>query len=494
MSHITFVVRDDSSHSDIVLQTSDATWQAYNTYGGNSLYRCTNPCPPGDPTTYKGAYAVSYNRPLNTAADDSGRSALFTGGEWPMIRFLEANGYDVSYISQVDTQASPALLRNHELFISSGHDEYWSAEQRASMEQARDAGANLAFFTGNTGFWKTRYAPSTAGPSTPNRTLISYKDTHFTEQEDPVTWTGTWRDGRFASAADNIRPENALTGGSFLVNSGTSEIKVPAAFGKLRMWRNTDAAGLASGEPDARVLRRSATSGTSTPTTASARGQHPALGDHATNLEVFTDYGSTTQVGRDGHAPHDDVQGPERRTRVQHQHRAVVVGSGRLQTENGNAPDRNMQQATVNVLADLDARPGTLAPNLMPASKTTDTSPPTATLNTPAGLGRRQRDVTLSGTAADTGGGRVAGIEVSTDGGATWHPANGTTSWTYSWFAHGNPTATIKVRATDDSANLGNADCRHVGHRHCPCSLWGGQVAPSTRTPTPAMPLRPRSA
>ena len=58
-------MRDDASTSDVVLQTSDTTWQAYNTYGGNSLYTCepTN-CPPGNPSTYKAAYKVSYNRPL----------------------------------------------------------------------------------------------------------------------------------------------------------------------------------------------------------------------------------------------------------------------------------------------------------------------------------------------------------------------------------------------------------------------------------------------
>ena len=63
-SQIPFVVRDDASHSDIVVQTSDATWQAYNTYGGNSLYTCTVACPAGNPRRYKGAYAVSYNRPF----------------------------------------------------------------------------------------------------------------------------------------------------------------------------------------------------------------------------------------------------------------------------------------------------------------------------------------------------------------------------------------------------------------------------------------------
>ena len=61
-SEIPFVVRNDSSHSAIVYQTSDETWQAYNAYGGNSLYTARPLCPPGNPQGYQGAFAVSYNR------------------------------------------------------------------------------------------------------------------------------------------------------------------------------------------------------------------------------------------------------------------------------------------------------------------------------------------------------------------------------------------------------------------------------------------------
>ena len=64
--------------------------------------------------------------------------------------------------------------------------------------------------------------------------------------------------------------------------------------------------------------------------------------------------------------------------------------------------------------------------------------------------------MTISGTAADSGGGIVAGVEVSTDGGTTWRPATGTTSWSYSWVAHGNPSTTIRTRAVDDSGNIEN--------------------------------------
>src|SRR5512132_267228 len=125
-SLIPFVVRDDATPSDMLVRTSDSTWQAYNKYGGNSLYSCTSPCPPGNQNGYKGAFSVSYNRPFDgTITQDNGRSYLFYA-EYQMIRFLERNGYDASYMSQADVAANLALLRNHKVIVSSGHDEYRS--------------------------------------------------------------------------------------------------------------------------------------------------------------------------------------------------------------------------------------------------------------------------------------------------------------------------------------------------------------------------------
>ncbi len=114
-SHIIFVVRDDASQSDILFQTSDTTWQAYNVYGGNSLYF-------GEPAGR--AYKVSYNRPLTTRTDAPYSSPF--SAEFPMIRWLEANGYNVSYTTGVDTDRRGNLLTNHKVFLSVGHDEYWS--------------------------------------------------------------------------------------------------------------------------------------------------------------------------------------------------------------------------------------------------------------------------------------------------------------------------------------------------------------------------------
>ncbi len=150
-----------------------------------------------------------------------------------MIYWLEKNGYNVSYTSEANVDQSGALLKNHKLFISSGHDEYWSAGQRANVESALAAGVNLAFFSGNEMFWKTRWGPSTEGTNTPYRTLTSYKETHFNapvDPEDPPTWTGSWRDPRFSPPADGGKPENALTGQYFLVNAGTSDITVPSQY------------------------------------------------------------------------------------------------------------------------------------------------------------------------------------------------------------------------------------------------------------------------
>src|SRR5262249_48480522 len=86
--------------------------------------------------------------------------------------------------------------------------------------------------------------------------------------------------------------------------------------------------------------------------------------------------------------------------------------------------------------------------------------------------------VTVTGTAADTGGGVVAGVEISTDGGTSWHPATGTTSWSYSWVVHGSPTATILTRAADASGDLEAPSAGVTVNVAWPCSIWGTSLTP----------------
>src|SRR5581483_1370953 len=155
-------------------------------WGGNSLYT--------------GATKVSYNRPFDTRGVVP--NSFVFDSEYPMVRWLEANGYNVSYFTDVDSSRLGSEIREHKTFLSVGHDEYWSAEERANVEAARDAGVNLAFFSGNEVFWKTRWEPSADGSNTAYRTLVTYKETGSGTQTDPLdisqgVWTGTWRDPRF---------------------------------------------------------------------------------------------------------------------------------------------------------------------------------------------------------------------------------------------------------------------------------------------------------
>jgi hypothetical protein len=468
-SHVFFVVRDDSSHSDLLAQTSDTTWQAYNTYGGNSLYT-------GSPAGR--AYKVSYNRPFTTRG--TGAEDWVYNAEYPMVRFLEGNGYNISYQAGADTDRRGTLLHNHKTFLSVGHDEYWSGQQRTNVEAARDAGVNLAFFSGNESFWKTRWENSIDSSNTAYRTLVCYKETHANaviDPQDPPTWTGTWRDPRFSPPADGGRPENAMTGTSFFVNAGSVALQVPAADGKLRFWRNSSVAGQA---PGAVATLTNETVGYEWDVDPDNGARPQGLIDmsttNATGVQVLQDYGSTYGTGNATHHV----------TLYRAAGGALVFGAGTVQWSWGldSNHDRSsypastaMQQATVNLLADMGAQPATLLSGLTPATASSDTAAPTTTITSPTATTPIQvgTPITVSGTATDTLG-VVGGVEVSVDGGATWHPATGRESWTYTWTPKATGSATIQARASDDSANRGTpaSVTVTVGARTCPCSIWGG--------------------
>eukprot|EP01043_Picozoa_sp_COSAG02_P062348 COSAG02_NODE_8579_length_2516_cov_1.680596_2_plen_671_part_01 len=253
-SHVYFVVRaTPDREAAIVVQTADTTWQAYNTYGGACLYGTFGSqwCDPGAPRSY----VASYNRPLVTR-DYRAINAPF-GAEYPLIRFLEQNGYDVAYQSGLDTHMRGLAGRNCEgvvdpqLFISVGHDEYWSGPQRTAVEAARDRGVNLAFMSGNEVYWRIRWeftdgthSGSETQPSIEPRIMVCYKDSHATKRLDPVDneWTGVWRDNREINPLGAM-PENALTGQVYVSDTWANyPIIVPPEYSRHRFWRHTAAA------------------------------------------------------------------------------------------------------------------------------------------------------------------------------------------------------------------------------------------------------------
>ncbi len=353
-SHIPFVVRNDGNTSKVLFQTSDTTWQAYNTYGGSNFYR-------GRPQGR--AYKLSYNRPWNTRglAERPRLPVLQRVPDDPVpraerVRRLLRLGPRHSSRREPDHQAQG--------FMSVGHDEYWSKEQRDHVLAARDAGTNLAFFSGNEVYWKTRWEESQDGSHTPNRTLVCYKDTWANTQIDPVTPTATWRDPRFGDLGHG--PENSLTGTMYKANSVDLAIKVSSGEGKLgsgatRPWIRWPAEppprlaahtvgyesdeDLDNGYRPAGLIRMSTTTG---PTP-----------------EYLTDFGNTVVPGTTTHHV----------TQYRAASGALVFSAGNIQWAwgldshhdgDGDAADQRIRQATVNILADMDAQP---RPSLLASSQ-----------------------------------------------------------------------------------------------------------------------------
>ncbi|MFV2124086.1 DUF4082 domain-containing protein [Micromonospora sp. LOL_013] len=470
-SHIPFIVRDDTSTSQLVFQTSDTTWQAYNRYGGADFYW-------GEGPAYR-AYKLSYNRPFATRGAQQGRDFLFSN-EYPMIRFLERNGYDVSYVSGLDADVRGELLLNHEVYVSVGHDEYWSPQQRANVEAARDAGVHLAFFTGNEVYWKVRWEDSVDGDGTPYRTLVCYKETWNNARIDPSDeWTGVWRDPRFPTG-EVREPENALVGNLYMANNTDLAMQVPAEQGRLRFWRHTGVAELAP-------------------------GQTATLAPHTVGYESnedldngFRPAGTFRLSTTTGHTPEYLVgYGPESKPGETTHHMtmyrapsgALVFGAGTIQWAwgldayhdggSGAPADDAIQQATINLFADMGAAPTTPMSGIVVTSQSVDALAPTATITGPTDGSSvaHGAPVTVTGTASDAGGGLVAGVEVSTDGGGTWHPVTtGTHSWTYEFLPTDTAAHVVLARAVDDSGNLGTPSDPVALSVSGPYSLFGEAV------------------
>ena len=132
------------------------------------------------------AVKVSFDRPF---ADDG--SGLVLNWDIQFIRWVEQAVYDVTYSSDVYTHANGGELLNHRAFLSIGHNEYWSNEMVNSVQNARDAGINVAFFGANPIYWQVRYEASAAGVA--NRVLVCYKNATIDPVQGPTT-TVRWRD------------------------------------------------------------------------------------------------------------------------------------------------------------------------------------------------------------------------------------------------------------------------------------------------------------
>jgi len=181
-----FVVREETPRAPVLVQASMNTWQAYNRWGGTSLYHL--------------AQQVSYDRPYGTH-DGAGRMPEL---ELWLVRWLEERGIDVAYTTDIDVDRDPGDLEQRRLFMVSGHDEYWTLGERGALEAARDAGVSLAILSANTGYWRVRLEPSSAGDD--RRVITCYKSPDGDPDRHKPDATVRFRDAPYA------RPENQLTG------------------------------------------------------------------------------------------------------------------------------------------------------------------------------------------------------------------------------------------------------------------------------------------
>jgi DNA-binding beta-propeller fold protein YncE len=195
-SFVPLIIRDDRP-AKLLFQSSVLTAQAYNPWHGESLYNDASKLLP-----WRHGVEVSFDRPYAEGVG-AGQELRY---EVYLVRFLEQYGYDVTYTTNLDVVAGGAAeLRRHRAFLSVGHDEYWPGAERDIVEQARDSGVSLLFFSANSAYWQVRLTDDAGAGAGPRR-VIGWKEAWAS---DPVQ--GPETTGRFRDDPIN-RPENALLG------------------------------------------------------------------------------------------------------------------------------------------------------------------------------------------------------------------------------------------------------------------------------------------
>jgi YD repeat-containing protein len=522
-NQIVFVVRDDNAavKSQILFVLPTADYQAYNTWGGKSLYYDSL----GGPDTISGtgrAVKVSFDRPLSESNND--RNRLF-GPDLETLYWLEKQGYDVSYTDDVSVHQNGAQLREHDVVIVPGHSEYWSGEQFHAFEAARDAGTSIASFSANTAYWKVRYENGShtlvcyktvqgdgsggSGAVTPNDwgpdgvqgtadDALGLDGIAGTSDDHPENSTTTFRDNGAPPGDPNAppggrvgpnSPENSLFGVMYVGDNENESfpLSIPPGdannqYAADRIWRNTDISEnvttnigneLVGWEWDA------------IPTQAQYLAHEPAGVKRltATNVDALGGSNNSWLIdeGRQRtNFPPAGQPGTANAVKYTAPSGALVFASGTMRWARGlgQEDDPRIEQATYNILSDMGVQPGT--PDGVTVDPAGSNAAPNATFTlspNPVGF---NTTVTFDASASKDPDGTIAKYEWDLDGNGSYETNTGTNPIATRKYT-ADATIDVRLRVTDQK---GAAD---VTIRTL--SVIGNQfpVASFTATPNPAI-------
>ena len=178
---VPFVVRPAlGADAKILVQQPITTAQAYNNWGGKSLYTSNS-------SDKVAAVKVSFDRPAQawTKANLNARWPFVW--DYQLLRFMEREGLDLHYTTDLDTDREPWSLAGYRLLLTSGHDEYWTGEMRTAFDEAVAAGVNLACMGANTAYWQIRLEDD-------QRTMVEYRWRAQDPEPDRARKTELFRD------------------------------------------------------------------------------------------------------------------------------------------------------------------------------------------------------------------------------------------------------------------------------------------------------------
>jgi PKD repeat protein len=496
-TQIVLTVRDDSRQpkAEVLYVLPTATYEAYNTFGGKSLYYGTE-----GGNTVSGtsrAVKVSFQRPL---AQVGAHLNWFTGPDIDLLEWLEKQGYDVAYTDDVQLQNHPEELLNHRIDVVSGHSEYWSEGQFKAFLAAREAGVNIASFSANTAYWKVRYEDN-------NNTLVCYKTVEGsgstgngsvsendwgpdgikgtaddalgldgkagTADDNPQNATTTFRDNGAPPGDPGAppggrvgpdMPENQLFGVMYVGDNDEQDypITVPPGnaneeFASNRIWRNT---GISANSTTNIGENLVGWEWDAIPTQAQYLSHEPkgVKSIYATNVQVsktnswIQDEGRLRntepppgQPGKIGGVTYTAASGAE------------VFASGTMQWAYGlsSSADERIQQATYNIFSDMGVQPNTAEEGLHldPAGKNRAPNGGFTISQNPA---KTNTSLTFDASASHDPDGTIAKYEWDLDGNGTYETNTGSKATvTHTYSAEGE--YSVGLRVTDNGGATGTA-------------------------------------